>query len=63
MTVHLTSKRDAPEHGAIAAKAEERMKERFGVKIAAEVSAPGSLDEWTEIHTSPKPKRFRDERS
>lgn len=63
MTVHLISKRDASEYGAIAANAEERMKERFGVKIAAEVSAPGSLDEWTEIHTSPKPKRFRDERS
>ena len=41
---------------------EERLKERFGVRIGAEVSAPGSLDDWTEIHTSPKPKRFRDER-
>jgi hypothetical protein len=24
--------------------------------------APGALDDWTEIHVSPKPKRFRDER-
>jgi len=24
--------------------------------------APGQLDAWTELHTSPKPKRFRDER-
>ncbi len=63
MTVHLTSRRDAAEHEALAAKAAERMKERFGVRIRAEVSAPGSLDDWTEIHTSPKPNRFRDERS
>ncbi len=61
--VRQTTKRDPSEHEAIATKAEERMKERFGVRIGAEVSAPGSLDDWTEIHTSPKPKRFRDERS
>ena len=30
----------------------------FGV----EVVPPGALDAWTEIKTSPKPKRFRDER-
>jgi phenylacetate-CoA ligase len=63
MTVHLTTRRGADEYAALAAKAEERMKERFGVRIGAEVSAPGSLDHWTEIHSSPKPKRFRDERS
>jgi hypothetical protein len=33
------------------------------VRIRAEVVAPGALDEWTEIHVSPKPKRFRDERT
>ena len=62
MTVHLTSRRDASEYDALAAAAAGRMKERFGVRIRARVSAPGSLDAWTEIHTSPKPKRFRDER-
>ena len=32
------------------------------VRVRATVGKPGSLDDWTEIHTSPKPKRFRDER-
>ena len=31
--------------------------------IAAEVVRPGELDDLTEIHTSPKPKRFRDDRT
>jgi hypothetical protein len=26
------------------------------------LAAPGELDAWTELHTAPKPKRFRDER-
>ncbi|MEM7409961.1 MAG: hypothetical protein AAF430_06995 [Myxococcota bacterium] len=62
MIVHLTSRAGAPEHADLAQRAEERLKERFGVRIRAEVWPPGSLDAWTEIHTSPKPKRFRDER-
>jgi len=36
--------------------------QRFGVKIHAKVVPPGALDDDTELHTSPKPKRFRDER-
>jgi hypothetical protein len=36
--------------------------DRLGVRIRAEVVLPGALDAWTEVHTSPKPKRFRDER-
>ena len=36
--------------------------ERLGVRIAVRCARPGALDEWTELHTSPKPKRFRDER-
>ncbi|MAG30669.1 MAG: hypothetical protein CL908_07250 [Deltaproteobacteria bacterium] len=39
------------------------LKEKFGVKLGVEVVPPGALDAWTEIKTSPKPKRFRDERS
>ncbi len=31
-------------------------------RIAVEVVAPGALDEWTEVGTSPKLKRFRDDR-
>ncbi len=63
MTVHLTTRASADEHEGIAADAETRLKERLGVRVRAAVGAPGSLDDWTEIHTSPKPKRFRDERN
>ena len=63
MIVHLTSSAAEADRPALAADAEARLKERLGVKIKAEVGAPGSLDDWTEIHSSPKPKRFRDERA
>jgi hypothetical protein len=35
---------------------------RFGLKIAAGVVRPGEIDHLTEFHTSPKLKRFKDER-
>ena len=41
---------------------ERVLHQRFGVKIHAKVVAPAALDDDTELHTSPKPKRFRDER-
>ncbi len=41
---------------------ERVLHQRFGVKIHARVVGPGALDDDTELHTSPKPKRFRDER-
>jgi phenylacetate-CoA ligase len=41
---------------------ERKLKDRLGVRIAVEMVRPGTLDEWTEISTSPKPKRFRDDR-
>jgi phenylacetate-CoA ligase len=41
---------------------ERRLHDRLGVRIRAEVVAPGALDALTEVHTSPKLKRFRDER-
>ena len=47
----------------IRTEVEARLKEELGVRIACEVVRPGALDAWTELHTSPKPKRFRDERS
>lgn len=62
MIIHLTSKQPEAHYEDIAARAEARLKERFGVRIGAHVGAPGSLDERTQLHTSPKPKRFRDER-
>ena len=62
MTVHVVTKAEPSAWPAIAAAAEARLKERLGVRIAVEVASPGDLDAWTEIHTAPKPKRFRDER-
>ena len=62
MIVHVVSRAEVAHHSGIAAAAEERLKERLGVRIRVELASPGELDEWTELHTSPKPKRFRDER-
>jgi phenylacetate-CoA ligase len=47
---------------AIQEEAERRLRDRLGVAIAVDVVKPGELDELTEIRTSPKPKRFRDDR-
>ena len=62
MTIHVVSRAAASERAGISGDAEARLKERLGVRIAVEVASPGELDAWTELHTSPKPKRFRDER-
>lgn len=63
MIVSVTSPADASRHDAIREQLEKLLKDKIGVKFGVEVHAPGALDEWTEIKTSPKPKRFRDERS
>ena len=60
--VHVVTRSPESARAAIAAEAEARLKERLGVRIAVEVASPGELDAWTELHTSPKPKRFKDER-
>jgi phenylacetate-CoA ligase len=44
------------------AEVERVLHQKLGVKIPAVVVGPGELDELTELRTSPKPKRFRDER-
>jgi phenylacetate-CoA ligase len=62
MVVHVVTRSPDSVHADIAGAAEARLKERLGVRIGVDVAAPGALDEWTELHTSPKPKRFRDER-
>ena len=62
MTVHVVTRAAEAEREGIAAEAAARLKERLGVRIAVEVASPVDLDGWTEIHTSPKPIRFRDER-
>lgn len=62
MVVHVATRAAPAEYAEIVERAEARLKERLGVRIRVEAAAPGALDEWTEIHTAPKPKRFRDER-
>ena len=54
----------APEHEwpALREELETLLKERLGLRIGVDLAKPGALDADTEIHTSPKPKRFRDER-
>jgi phenylacetate-CoA ligase len=62
LIVSVVSRRDPSEFGALASTVEDRLKERLGVKINADVVRPGALDALTEAGVSPKPKRFRDER-
>ncbi len=62
MIVHVVTRERPEKHDEIRRDAQARLKEVLGVRISVVVAAPGELDAWTEIHTSPKPKRFRDER-
>jgi phenylacetate-CoA ligase len=62
LIVSVVSERDPAAYAAIGDAVEQRLKERLGVRIAAEVVSPGTLDAWTEVDVSPKLKRFRDER-
>ncbi len=62
MIAHVTTRAEPGAWDDIARTTEARLKERFGVKLKVEVSGLDSLDPWTEIKTSPKPKRFKDER-
>jgi phenylacetate-CoA ligase len=62
LIVSVVSDRDPAAFPALADAVEQRLKERLGVRIAAEVLAPGALDVWTEVDVAPKLKRFRDER-
>ena len=62
MVVSVVSQEPESAFADLAGELEGLLKEKLGLKIGVEVAKPGSLDAWTEIHTSPKPKRFRDER-
>ncbi|MAG30627.1 MAG: hypothetical protein CL908_07020 [Deltaproteobacteria bacterium] len=62
MIVAVTTPADATLYGTIQSELESLLKEKIGVKFDVEVNPPGALDELTEIKTSPKTKRFRDER-
>jgi len=46
----------------LAAAVERHLRDRLGVQIATTVVGPGDLDALTEAGTSPKLKRFRDDR-
>ena len=62
MIVMVTTQAKLAEHETIQHELESLLKEKIGVKFAVEVVVPGALDDLTELKTSPKPKRFRDER-
>jgi phenylacetate-CoA ligase len=62
LVLSLVSRRDVSEHEGLRIAVEDRLKERLGVRIGAEIVGPGDLDAWTEVNVSPKLKRFRDER-
>jgi phenylacetate-CoA ligase len=63
MVVHVVTRAEAGAREEIRETTRARLKERLGVRIGVEVASPGELDASTEIHTSPKPKRFRDDRN
>jgi phenylacetate-CoA ligase len=62
MIVSVVSDRDASEFRALQAAVEDRIKARLGVRMRVEIVRPGALDDWTGVGTSPKLKRFRDDR-
>ncbi|MDJ0847511.1 MAG: hypothetical protein QNK04_03915 [Myxococcota bacterium] len=62
MVVMVVGEGDPAGFPRIADAVAGRLKEELGVRIGCEVVRPGELDAWTELHTAPKPKRFRDER-
>lgn len=62
MLIRMVSERPEREWPRIQGEIEALLKARLGVVVNAQVVAPGSIDDLTEIHTSPKPKRFRDDR-
>lgn len=62
MVVHVVAEGDPAGYADLADSVEGALRERFGVRIRAEIAAPGALDGWTGVDVSPKLKRFRDER-
>ena len=63
MVVAVTTPAAASDYPTIQSELEHLLKEKIGVKFDVEVYPLGGLDELTEIKTSPKTKRFKDERS
>jgi phenylacetate-CoA ligase len=63
LIVSVVSDRDPSTFEEIRLEVERRLQQQLGVKIGAVVVRPGEIDHLTEFATSPKPKRFRDERA
>ena len=63
LIISVVSDRDPATFEGLRAEVERRLQQALGLKIPAMIVAPGALDALTEFATSPKPKRFRDERS
>ncbi|MBJ21841.1 MAG: phenylacetate--CoA ligase [bacterium] len=63
MIVAITTPAQTSAYATIQGEIESLLKEKIGVKFTVEVHPLGGLDEWTEIKTSPKTKRFSDERN
>jgi len=62
MILSIVGDGDPADFDGTARAVQKRLGDVLGVAIRVDVVSPGSLDEWTEIATAPKPKRFRDER-
>jgi phenylacetate-CoA ligase len=62
LVISVTHDGDEAHYAGLEDAIETKLKDRLGVSITAEVVAPGALDAWTEVGTSPKLKRFRDDR-
>jgi phenylacetate-CoA ligase len=63
MSLSIVAEGDPSRYPELAEAVTKRLTDVLGVVIAVDVVAPGSLDALTEVETSPKAKRFRDERS
>jgi phenylacetate-CoA ligase len=62
MSLAIVGQGDSAGYPDLASAVAKRLADVLGVNIAVEVVAPGSLDTLTEVETSPKPKRFKDDR-
>jgi phenylacetate-CoA ligase len=62
MILSIVGEGDPAGYATTAQAVQKRLSDVLGVHIRVDVVAPGALDQWTEIATAPKPKRFRDER-
>jgi len=62
LVVSVASDRHPSQWEMLSQSIAERLHQQLGVRITAVVVGPGDLDALTEVSSSPKAKRFRDER-